>query len=203
VSVPEPDAELVRRFLDGDVSAFTLLVDRHSSKVYGVCLRILGNPDDAHDAAQETFMTVLRKMDGFRGDAAFTTWLHRIAVNACYDELRRRKRRPILHATSDGPDAPPHEPGAPAADPTEDVAGALDAASALAQVPEDFRVALVLADVQDLPYDDIARVLDVPVGTVKSRVHRGRIALARAMGLHAPGGAQEPPRGARASEDEP
>jgi RNA polymerase sigma-70 factor (ECF subfamily) len=203
VSVPEPDADLIRRFRDGDSSAFTNLVERHSSKVYGVCLRILGNPEDAHDAAQDTFLTVFHRLDGFRGEAAFTTWLHRIAVNACYDELRRRKRRPILHVAPEEPDGPPREPGEPTADPAEAVANSLDAAAALARVPEDFRIALVLADIQDLAYEDIARVLDVPVGTVKSRVHRGRVALALVMGLGDSPGVAEPSRGVRASEDEP
>ena len=94
---PERDDVLVRRFLEGDTSAFTALVRRHQVRVFNLCLRILGNPDDARDASQETFVIALRKLDQFRGDAAFTTWLHRVAVNACYDELRRQRRRPMLH----------------------------------------------------------------------------------------------------------
>lgn len=180
---PERDDALVRRFLDGDTSAFTTLVQRHETRVFNLCLRILGNRDDARDAAQETFVTALRKLSQFRGDAAFTTWIHRVAVNACYDELRRQRRRPVLHVvppTDDGADRP-IETGPSTADHADDVAATMDAAAALAQVPEDFRVALVLADVQDVPYEEIARILDVPVGTVKSRVHRGRVALARVM----------------------
>jgi RNA polymerase sigma-70 factor (ECF subfamily) len=196
--VNEPaDPILVRRFLDGDVAAFEALVRRHEGKVYAVCLRILGDADEAADAAQDTFLTVLRKLDQFRGDAAFTTWLHRIAVNACYDVLRAKRRRPVLHLASDDPRP---EPGPPQPDHADDVAGSRDAAAALTRIPEEFRVALVLADVEDLPYEEIARVLDVPVGTVKSRVHRGRVALARAMGLRA--GAGEPARASRPSEEE-
>jgi RNA polymerase sigma-70 factor (ECF subfamily) len=185
VADPERDDVLVRRFLDGDTSAFTTLVQRHETRVFNLCLRILGNTDDARDATQETFVTALRKLAQFRGDAAFTTWIHRVGVNACYDELRRQRRRPMLHVVAPGEDAQDRapEPGPAAPDHADDVAGAIDAAAALAQVPEDFRVALVLADVQDVPYEEIARILDVPVGTVKSRVHRGRIALARAMDL--------------------
>ncbi len=134
------------------------------TRVYNLCLRILGDRDDARDAAQETFVAALRKLAQFRGDAAFTTWLHRVTVNTCYDELRRRKRRPMLHVTApDDPDRP-HEPGPPVADHADEVAGTLDVAAALAAVPEEFRVALVLADVQDLPYEEIGRILDVPVG---------------------------------------
>ena len=176
-----PDGELVRRFLAGDAGAATELITRHERRVYAVCLRVLGNPDDAADAAQDALLAMIRKLDGFRGEAAFTTWLYRVAMNVCYDHLRRAKRRPVLR----------RDDGAPAPEPALDdhadaVAGAHDVAAALEQVPEDFRVAIVLADVHDLPYDEIAKVLDLPVGTVKSRVHRGRIALAKALGIAAP-----------------
>ena len=177
----ERDEDLIRRVRAGDTAAFGALVERHQGRVYSLCLRVLGDADVAYDVAQDTFLTVLRKLDGFRGDSAFTTWLHRVTVNACYDELRRARRRPMLHiATDEGPEP---EPGPPVEDPAEQVGARLDAAAALAAIPEEFRVALVLADVQDLPYGRIAEVLDVPVGTVKSRVHRGRLALAKVLGL--------------------
>lgn len=189
---PEPDGSLVRRFLEGDGAAFDELVDRHQVRVYNLCLRILGDREDARDAAQDTFMSALRKLGQFRGDAAFTTWLHRVTVNACYDELRKRQRRPMLHVVPEGRDERPREPGPPVQDHADAIAGTLDAGAALQQIPEEFRVALVLADVQDLPYEEIGRILDVPVGTVKSRVHRGRIALARAMAPMEPREPREP-----------
>ena len=192
------DDDLVRRFRAGEPEAFTDLVRRHQHRVYAVCLRVLGDADAAADVAQDTFLTVLRKLDGFRGDAAFTTWLHRVAVNACYDELRRKRRRPMLHVVAD--DGLEHEPGPPAPDHADEVAGTRDLAAALASIPEEFRVTLVLADVQDMAYEQISKVLDVPVGTVKSRVHRGRLALAAAMGID-PG--REPRGGAATSEQEP
>jgi RNA polymerase sigma-70 factor (ECF subfamily) len=195
VSEPTPDDELVRRYLAGDANAFADLMGRHQQRVYAVCLRILGNGEDAADAVQDAFLLALRKVGQFRGDALFTTWLHRVAVNACYDILRRKSRQPLLHLAED-PDGPPREEGPPVRDHADEVAGTRDAADALALVPEEFRVALVLADVQDMAYEEIARVLDVPIGTVKSRVHRGRLALARAMGLDA----REPGRLARPSE---
>ncbi|MGZ8630236.1 MAG: RNA polymerase sigma factor [Actinomycetota bacterium] len=178
---PERDEELIRRFRAGEAAAFTALVERHQQRVYSLCLRVLGDAEVAKDVAQDTFLTVLRKLEGFRGEAAFTTWLHRVTVNACYDELRRARRRPMLHVATD--EGPEREPGPPIEDHADEVGGTLDAAAALSSIPEEFRVALVLADVQDLPYDRIAEVLDVPVGTVKSRVHRGRLALAKVMGL--------------------
>jgi RNA polymerase sigma-70 factor (ECF subfamily) len=190
------DEDLVRRYLAGDGGAFATLVERHQARVFNVCLRVLGNVEDAADATQDAFLTTYRKLDQFRGEAAFTTWLHRVAVNACYDILRKKRRQPLLRSVpvEDGPEP---ELGPPAADHADEVAGTTDAAAALTLVPEEFRVALVLADIQDLAYDQIARILDIPVGTVKSRVHRGRLALARAMGLDArePGPPSRPSEG--------
>ena len=177
-----PDEELVRRYLDGDADAFGTLVQRHQTRVFNVALRVLGDPDDARDAAQDAFLALVRKLSQFRGDAAFTTWMHRITVNACYDILRKRRRQPMLHLVGD-PDDPMPELLPSVADHADATADSIDVARALQQIPEEYRVVLVLADVQDLPYEEIARVLDVPLGTVKSRVHRGRIALGRAMGI--------------------
>jgi len=198
VTEAERDEELVRRFKAGEPEAFTDLVRRHQHRVYSVCLRMLGDADAAADVAQDTFIAVLRKLDGFRGDAAFTTWLHRVAVNACYDELRRTRRRPMLHVLAD--DGPEHEAGPPAPDHADEVAGTHDAAAAIASIPEEFRMAVVLADVHDMAYEQISKVLDVPVGTVKSRVHRGRLALAATLGIDP---AREPGGRAQTSEQEP
>jgi RNA polymerase sigma-70 factor, ECF subfamily len=192
--VSRPDDLLLRRARDGDTAAFGELVERHQSRIYAVCLRILADPEEARDAAQDAFITAFRKLAQFRGDAAFTTWLHRIAVNACYDELRRAKRRPMLHAATATDDDRGPEPGPPSADHADEIAGTLDVTRALAAIPDDFRIALVLADIEDLPYDEIARVLEVPVGTVKSRVHRGRIALAKEL--------TGEPRGAHGASEE-
>jgi RNA polymerase sigma-70 factor (ECF subfamily) len=203
VTEADRDEDLVRRYLSGDTPAFGVLVERHQTRVYNVALRVLGNAEDARDATQDAFLSALRKLGSFRGDAAFTTWMHRVTVNACYDLLRKQRRQPLLRlATEEGEPVPETGPAQP--DHADASAGSIDAARALAQIPDEFRVALVLADLQDLPYDQIARILDVPVGTVKSRVHRGRIALARAMGLEgAPTRYQREPSGAAgASEPE-
>lgn len=197
----ERDEDLVRRFQAGEADTFTDLVRRHQQRVYSLCLRVLGegDADAAADVTQDAFIAVLRKLDGFRGDAAFTTWLHRVALNACYDELRRKRRRPMPHVVA--ADGTQPEPGPPVLDHADEVAGTRDAATALNTIPEEFRIALVLADVQDMAYDRIAEVLDVPVGTVKSRVHRGRLALAAAMGIDPSG--REPRTRSRPSENEP
>jgi RNA polymerase sigma-70 factor (ECF subfamily) len=196
VDAPETDERLVRRFQDGSAEAFEQLVQRHSNRVFNLCFRILGDSEEAADASQDTFLTALRKLHTFRGDSAFTTWLHRVAVNACYDELRRKRRRPMLRIVTDETDDRP-EPAPPVADHADDVVLSVDVAAALLTVPEEFRVVLVMADVQDLPYDEIARVLEVPLGTVKSRVFRGRAALGRALGA-----TREPSQASRSSEEE-
>jgi RNA polymerase sigma-70 factor (ECF subfamily) len=148
-----------------------------------VCRRILGNPEDALDATQEAMIAVARGIGHFDGRSAFTTWLYRVATNAALDEGRRKARRPQpVDLPADAPaDASP-----------EDAVGArLDVDAALRDLPEDFRVAVVLRDLCDLDYAEIAEVLGVPAGTVRSRIARGRAALADALGNR--GGAGERP----------
>lgn len=182
---PERDEDLVSKFLAGEERAFSVLVERHQARVFNVALRVLGDPEDARDATQDAFVSMLRKLSQFRGESAFTTWLHRVTVNSCYDILRKRRRQPMLRLVGNEDDPMP-ETGPPVADHADATVDSIDVSRALQLIPEEYRVTLVLADIQDLPYEEIARVLDVPVGTVKSRVHRGRIALARAMGLDDP-----------------
>lgn len=186
------DEDLAKRARAGDASAYGELVARHDARIYRVCLRIIGTPEDARDAAQDAIVSGLRTIRSFRGDAAFTTWMYRIAVNASYDLIRRRRRQPMLHVVGD--DGWEMEPGPPVADHADEIVGTISVAAALAQVPEEFRAALVLADVEDVPYQQIAAILGVAIGTVKSRVHRGRAALGRALG--------EPDPLSRSSEEE-
>jgi RNA polymerase sigma-70 factor (ECF subfamily) len=195
---PLPDAELVARASGGDDRAFAELVKRHERRVYNLTYRLLGRQEDARDATQDTFLSCYRRLSTFRGDAAFTTWLHRIAVNASYDMLRRRKG--AILGQDDLPEPPP-EP-----DHSDRAAAAVDVQRALSQVPLEYRAVLVLCDIQGLAYDDAAEILDVPLGTVKSRLHRGRIALGRALGVGSPeqGGAgeREPSGSERTSKPE-
>jgi RNA polymerase sigma-70 factor (ECF subfamily) len=176
-SVPDRDEDLVRRYLSGDRGAFAALVERHERRVFNLALRMTGREEDARDATQDAFLTALRKLSSFRGEAAFTTWMHRVTVNACYDLLRKRQRNPLLDR---GDDLLPLEPP-PAPDHADDTSLSIDVQRALRRVPPDFRVVMVLHDVQDLPQDEVAAILGIPVGTVKSRLHRGRVALAKAL----------------------
>jgi RNA polymerase sigma-70 factor, ECF subfamily len=176
--VSDPSDEvLLAAHLRGDPAAFGQLVARHERRIYGLCLRILGNREDAEDAAQEAFLAALRKASSFRRAAAFSTWLYRIAVNAATDQARRRGRARL--AALD-----PEDAGlavAPGSELGEAVATAVAVQAALTQVPEEFRVAVVLCDLYRVPYADAAQILEVPVGTVKSRVFRGRLALAEQL----------------------
>lgn len=177
------DYELVQRYLDGDGAAFEELMSAHEDRVFGVCLRMLRDRDAALDATQETFITVLRKADRFAGRAAFSTWLYRVAMNTCYDALRRRKRKPESQL-------PEHHdpPDRSAEDTLEAVELRPDLEAALAGLPVEFRAAVVLVDVEGLAITDAAELLGIPVGTVKSRVFRGRKLLAAELGnLHPPG----------------
>jgi RNA polymerase sigma-70 factor (ECF subfamily) len=168
------DEELIRRHLDGDRASFGILIERHQKRVYNLTYRMLGRPEDAADAAQDVFVTCMRKLSSFRGSSAFTTWLHRVTINICYDALRKRAREIPTEEEDQR-----HEP-APG-DVAEDSAAAIDVQRALLQVPEEFRAVLVLHDMRGVPYEEIAESLGAPVGTVKSRLHRGRVALGRAM----------------------
>ena len=130
------DQELVRLFTQGDSAAFEELVKRHEQRIYNLSLRMLGRPEDARDATQETFLAALRKLPSFRGDSALSTWLHRVAVNSCYDILRRRKRR--------AEESLPENPGPAPGDVAESASEAIDVQRALVTVPEEFRAASVL-----------------------------------------------------------
>jgi RNA polymerase sigma-70 factor, ECF subfamily len=180
--VPEDDETLARRAAGGDRRALETLLDRHADRVHAICRRVVSDPDDALDATQEAMIAVARGVSRFDGRSAFTTWLYRVATNAALDELRRKRRRPAPAA--EVPDAA-STPGR-----FEDsVAARLDVDQALAQLPEDFRVAVVLRDLCDLDYATIAEILDVPVGTVRSRIARGRGELKASLGnlVAAPG----------------
>ena len=175
------DAVLATAASTGDRTALDVLLDRHVDRIHAVCRRICG-PDDAFDATQDSLISITRSIDRFDGQCAFTTWMHRVATNAALDELRRRKRRP-------DPVAPDPEsvialtPSSRSGDP-ERVVDRLDLDAALARLPDEFRVAVVLRDVSDLDYAEIAAALEVPIGTVRSRISRGRAALARELGNH-------------------
>lgn len=175
----------MERARGGDRDAFDALIVRYQDRVYNMAFRMLGNREDALDCAQEIFLTVFRSLGRFEAKAKFSTWLYRVTVNRCRDELRRRgmvkHTRPAsldAPARTDGeerPDPPAREPS-----PEETAVGretAVVVERAIAALPEDARETLVLRDLQDLSYEEIAGVLEIPVGTVRSRLNRARTLL--------------------------
>ena len=170
------DLDLLESFLGGDNDAFSGLMERHEDRIFGLCLRMLHNRSDALEASQEIFITAFRRAASFRGDSAFGTWLYRIGINHCKDVLRKRKE---LLLESDQLEIERGDTRQPGID--EAAALRLDLSRALAELGEDYREAVVMHDLGGVPYEDIATLTGVPVGTVKSRISRGRRQLSRLL----------------------
>ena len=166
------DIDLVAAHAAGDPAAFGELVRRHRDRLWAVALRTTGDREDAADALQDALIKAFRAgaSSAFRGEAAVTTWLHRIVVNACLDRARRRAVRPA-------DPWPEHDLAAPGSDPIASRETALDVTAALATLPVDQRAALVLVDMYGWSVEEAAQALDCPTGTVKSRCARGRARL--------------------------
>lgn len=173
------DAQLLATHVAGDDRAFTVLMERHADRLWSVALRVMNRPEDAADALQDAMISAFRRAADFRGDAAVTTWLHRIVLNACFDRLRRIKVR----AADPLPDDT--ERSLRFASATDDpetaaVRSALagEVIAALQRIGSDQRAALVLVDLEGYSMDQAARILGCAPGTVKSRCSRGRTRLA-------------------------
>jgi RNA polymerase sigma-70 factor (ECF subfamily) len=174
----DPDERLVRKAQRGDRDAFARLVEGHRHRLFTLAVRELGSGADAEDAVQEAFIRAWRALPRFRGQAAFSTWLYRICLNAISDQRARSARGSGV----------PLEDVAEPADPRDailerELSGALQ--QALADLDETYRTAVLLFDVLGRSYAEIAAVLGVPEGTVKSRIFRGRVELARRLGTAA------------------
>ena len=171
------DIELVDRYLAGDVEAFNELMGAHEDRVFAICYRMMQDREAALDATQDTFLTVFRKADRYKAEAAFSTWLHRVAVNTCYDHLRRQKRKraeplPETHDPADIAAGDAYE----AADVRPDIE------AALAKLSDEYRATVVLVDLQGMSLEQASDSLEVPTGTVKSRLFRARRQLAEILG---------------------
>jgi RNA polymerase sigma-70 factor (ECF subfamily) len=182
---PRGDEELLRAHAEGDPEAFAVIFRRHRDRLWAVALRTTGNRDDAAEALQEALLSAHRAAARFRGDAAVTTWLHRIVVNACVDRLRRRQAHPTVplpgqFATDDdnGWFTGRNEPAAPAVDHDTSIV----VRKALAQLPVEQRTAIVLVDLYGHSVAEVAEQTGVAEGTVKSRCSRGRARLAVILG---------------------
>lgn len=186
------DTELLRAHVDGDPAAFGELFHRHRDRLWAVAVRTLADREEAADALQDALLSAHRAAARFRGDSAVTTWLHRIVVNACLDRIRRRKAQPTVPLPEEG-SGPAR--GTELAAPPVDHDTVLVVRQALAQLPVDQRAAIVLVDLQGYSVAEVAAILDVAEGTVKSRCARGRARLAMLLGhLQGAGGNLDPGR---------
>lgn len=185
------DSQLVRRLRERDEQAFRELVTEHRDKVYNLTFRMLGNRAEAEDLAQEVFITVFKTIDSFREEAKLSTWLYRVAVNHCknrikylarrhqrdQDQLDERNEAAATHAT----------PSIPMPRPDRAMEGAqLERVlqEAITELDEDHRVVVVLRDIEDLSIEEICEITGLPDGTVKSRLHRARLALRKKVTRH-------------------
>jgi RNA polymerase sigma-70 factor (ECF subfamily) len=174
---------LIRDAQRGDLDAFNSLVLAYQDTVFNTAVRILGDDDQAADAAQEAFVSAFRNITAFRG-GSFRAWLLRTVTNACYDELRRKKRRPAVPLEPDTGDGEEMETPRWLADPALSPEQSLEADElehaiqhCLEALPTDFRMVVVLADIQGLDYSEVAVSARVPLGTIKSRLARARLRL--------------------------
>jgi RNA polymerase sigma-70 factor (ECF subfamily) len=169
------DYALARRSAAGDIQAFETLYQRHNRRVYALCLRMTQNVAEAEDLAQEAFIQLFRKIGSFRGESAFTTWLHRLTVNQVLMHFRKRSVK-VEHTTEEGETPVQIAPGTenPKAMPIIDRM-ALD--RAIARLPRGYRTTFVLHDIEGYQHDEIAQMLDCAVGTSKSQLHKARMKL--------------------------
>jgi RNA polymerase sigma-70 factor (ECF subfamily) len=198
VSDERSDGELLRAHVDGDPDAFGALFARHRDRLWAVALRTMGNPDDAADGLQDGMVAAFRRAGSFRGEAAVTTWLHRVVVNACLDRLRAAKIRRFDALPDDVDDRGTVVATAARDDRPDEAAEVAErrrrVLDALATLPPEQRAALVLVDMEGYPVAEVAQMLGCAEGTVKSRCSRGRTRLAGLLGdLHHPAG--DPPHG--------
>ena len=180
---------LLEAYRQGKPGAFDAIVRAHQDRVYAFCARMLSDREEALDVSQDVFLSAYRNLGAFRGDAALSTWLLRIAANRCLNRIRQRKsaaarERPWPDAGEDG-DGPEFQPAAPEGHQPDRIAenretGAI-LSDALGRLDPDSRWMVLLSDVEGFSYEEIAELADVPVGTVKSRLHRARMALRRML----------------------
>ncbi|GAA0423381.1 RNA polymerase sigma factor SigM [Streptomyces luteireticuli] len=187
------DGELLARHVAGDPDAFGEIVRRHRDRLWAVALRTLGDREEAADAVQDALVSAYRAAHTFRGQSAVTTWLHRITVNACLDRARKaaaRRTSPLVETEKLEHLLEPHES---AAEPAERGDLHRELLGALATLPPDQRAVLVLVDMQGYPVAEAAAVLNIPVGTVKSRCARARARLLPMLTHLRPDGRGSPP----------
>lgn len=177
---------LIRRIVDGDHEAFAQLVEAHEKPVYNLCLRMCGNAEDAKDLAQEAFVKAWRGLQFYKYESAFSTWLYRLTTNVCIDFLRKQKRRPTVSLTVQQEDEETVELEIEDGQPQPEAQilhreVKTEIARAMDQLEDEFRMILTLRVIDDLSYEEIAAIMDLKIGTVKSRLARARLKLKRIL----------------------
>ncbi len=167
------DELLVYRARDGDLRAYEVLIQRYQDKVYNLAARMINNREDAHDLVQETFIQIYKSLRHFRGDCSFGTWLYRVATNKCLDFLRRKKPEQVFHPASEKDELIADSRDGPEESLLKEEE-AYVVRKALASLPRNYRIVLVLHHYQLLGYKEIAEILDLPVKTVATRLYRAR-----------------------------
>ncbi|MEG0767391.1 MAG: sigma-70 family RNA polymerase sigma factor [Clostridia bacterium] len=171
----QPDELWIQRARKGDADAFDSLLMPYETRIYAICLRMMGNREDAMDCAQETMLRVFRSLTDYRGQSAFPTWIYRIATNICLDTLRRRKVRSTSSLDAMLEDGFTPADTAPMPEQTQEVQERRAILErGIASLPDDMRAALVLRDIQGLSYEEVSSILQINMNTVKSRINRAR-----------------------------
>lgn len=179
-----PDEELVARSMGGDVDSFNQLVIRWERPIYALAYRVIGREEDARDVVQETFLRAFRSIGGFKGQAKFSSWIYRIALNLCRDWIRKKKRTPVMQA----PEGVDVIEMAADVGPTESIEDLVArkamsevVARAMAVLPDEQRTALILKEYQGLTFQEIADLLGCPLSTVKTRLYQGLLVVRREL----------------------
>lgn len=189
------DSELISKSKLGDTDAFGQLVDRYQQKVYNIAFRMTNSHEDALDLAQESFLRVYRALASYKGESAFSTWVFRIASNVCLDEMRKKKRQPRIALSTDSlvageeGDYAIEIASGEASNPEQRLLQAemrREITQALNTLSEEHRVVLVLRDIEGYSYEEIADMLGVNIGTIKSRLNRARLALREVLTVREP-----------------
>ena len=192
------DGELIKAAQRGDMASLEILLDRHHDRLRAVCAKVVGHGADADDAAQIALISIVKNLEKYDGRAQFTTWSYRIATNAAIDELRRRKRRDADSLDDDDS----HLQVVGSTGVGEATAARIVVEDALDELAEEFKVPVVLRDLCGLNYDEIAEVLDIAPGTVRSRIARGRGKLADIIGDVTNGGNQSSSSDVQGTDDD-
>jgi RNA polymerase sigma-70 factor (ECF subfamily) len=173
----ELDTQLIKKSVEGDLKSFERLIEKYERNAFAMALRYLGNHEDASDASQEALIKVYKNLPKFRFESTFTTWMYRIVINTCKDHLKKTNREKVVSIEESQRE---YRDEKRSSDP-ESLAEASEVKSevhkALERINENYRMTIILKDIQGFTYEQTAQMLDIPIGTVRSRISRGRIEL--------------------------